>query len=95
MKHYMLLKLAPGADIQKAEERIWKTYEKLDKELTWLNYPKVFRSCAGGESDADIMVVADLDSDENLQSYLTHPLYLEMEEDLKDVVVGRTSFAHY
>ena len=47
MKHYVLLKLAPGADVESVEEKIFKAYDKLDEELEWLNSPAVYRSCTG------------------------------------------------
>ena len=37
MKHYVLLKLAPGVDVEAIQLRVKKTYEQLDMELDWLN----------------------------------------------------------
>ena len=95
MKHYVLLKLAPGADKEAVYSRVWSTYEALDKELEWLNFPQVYRSCVDRDSNADIMAVIDLDDESHLQPYLTHPLHVQMAQDLKDVIVSRTSFDHY
>jgi len=95
MKHYVLLKLAPGVDVEAIQLRVKKTYEQLDMELDWLNKPVVYRSCVERDSNADIMAVVELDREDCLQPYLTHPLHVQMAQDLKDVVVGRTSFDHY
>jgi len=95
MKHYALLKLAPGSDIEAVEEKIWKTFENLDKELTWLNHPAIYRNCMNQDTNADIMIVIDLDDEENLQSYLNHPLHIKMTEDLKNAITGWTVFDHY
>jgi hypothetical protein len=54
----------------------------------------VFRSCVERDSNADIMAVIDLDGEEFLKPYLTHPLHLQMAGDLKDALIGRTSFDH-
>ena len=94
VKHYVLLKLAPGTDVEAARDRVWQTYRALDEELVWLNRPEVYRTCVERDSNADIMAVIELDSPEYLQPYLTHPLHLQMARDMKDVVVGRTSFDH-
>ncbi len=95
MKHYVLLKFKPGTDLEKAEERVWKTYEDLDRELPWLNKPAVYRSCIDRDSNADIMAVVDLDGEEYLQQYLTHPLHVAMANEFKDSIAGRTSFDHF
>ena len=95
MKHYVLLKLAPGVDVEAIQLRVKKTYEQLDMELDWLNKPVVYRSCVERDPNADIMAVVELDREDCLQPYLTHPLHVQMAQDLKDVVVGRTSFDHY
>ena len=94
MTHYVLLKLAPGSDVNAVEERVRTTYRELDETLPFLHEPRVFRSCVERDSNADIMAVIELDGEEFLHSYLTHPLHLKMAGDLKDVVIGRTSFDH-
>ena len=94
MIHYVLLKLAPGSDVDAVEARVRKTYQELDETLPFLHDPQVFRSCVERDSNADIMAVIRLDGEEFLKPYLTHPLHLKMAQDMKDVVVGRTSFDH-
>ena len=94
MKHYVLLKLAPGSDLDAAEARMRKTYDELAETLPFLSEPHVYRTCVERDSNADLMAVIRLDKPEQLQSYLTHPLHVQMAQDLKDVVVGRTSFDH-
>ena len=71
-----------------------KTYEELAQTLPYLNDPQVFRSCVERDSNADIMAVIRLDDESCLQPYLTHPLHMQMAQDMKDVVIGRTSFDH-
>lgn len=94
MTHYVLLKVAPTADLDAVEARVRSTYQQLDEALAFLHEPKVYRSCISRDSNADIMAVIELDGEEFLQPYLTHPLHLQMAQDLKDSLVGRTSFDH-
>ena len=94
MKHYVLLKLVPGADAQAVLARVKSTYAALDEALPFLHDPQVYASCVERDSNADIMAVIDLDGPECLQPYLTHPLHLQMAQDLKDRLCGRTSFDH-
>ena len=94
MTHYVLLKFAPGTDLDAVEQRVRKTYQELDRALDFLNNPAVYRCCIERDSNADIMAVIDLDGEEFLQAYLTHPLHLQMAGDLKDALIGRTSFDH-
>lgn len=94
MIHYVLLKLVPGSDVAAVEERVRKTYDALAETLPYLNDPVVKVNCIQRDSNADIMAVIRLDSEDCLQPYLTHPLHLQMAQDLKDVVIGRTSFDH-
>lgn len=94
MKHYVLLKLAPGADAKAAYARVAATYKALDEALPFLHDPQVYASCVERDSNADIMAVIDLDGAEYLQPYLTHPLHLQMARDMHDQLAGRTSFDH-
>lgn len=94
MTHYVLLKLAEGADVDAVEKRVAETYCALEQALPYLNDPVVYRSCVTRESNADIMVSLQLDSPDQLQPYLTHPLHLQMAQDLKDMLAGKVSFDH-
>ncbi len=94
MTHYVLLKLAPGADRDKVFARVSDTYRALDEALDYLSKPRVYRSCVDRDSNADIMAVIELKGPEYLKPYLTHPLHLAMAQDLKDALIGRTSFDH-
>ena len=94
MTHYVLLKFKPGTDLDTVEAKVRKTYNELEQTLDFLTTPIVYRNCVERDSNADIMVTVDLDSNEHLQDYLTHPLHVRMAQDLKDALVGRTSFDH-
>ena len=94
MKHYVLLTLSPDCDKDAVEARVRSTYEALASELSYLNDPVTYRCCVERDSNADLMSVITLDGPQYLQPYLTHPLHLGMAKDLKDVVIGRTSFDH-
>ena len=94
MKHYELFKLIPGTDPVEVQEKIWKTYRMLNDELDWLNHPVVHRSCRA-EDDYDLMVVVQIDEEERLGEYLSHPLTLKLEGKVEDVVKKRAAFDHY
>ena len=94
MTHYVLLKFKPGTDLDAVEARVRKTYNELDQTLDFLTSPIVYRCCVERDSNADIMATVQLDSKEHLQDYLTHPLHVQMAQDLKDALAGRTSFDH-
>ncbi|MBQ3268295.1 MAG: Dabb family protein [Clostridia bacterium] len=95
MKHYTLLKLAPGADPVTAQEKIWKTYRKLDEELDWLNRPVVVRRCEDVASSFDLMATFELDSEAQLEQYLAHPLTKKLAEKLEGLVAERATFDRY
>ena len=94
MIHYVLLKFAPGTDLDAAEAKVRSTYDALAETVPFLHDPKVYRCCVERDSNADIMATIRLDDESCLQPYLTHPLHVGMAQDFKDVVVGRTSFDH-
>ena len=94
MKHYELLKLAPGVDPVAIQEKLWKTYRKLDDELDWLNHPVIHRSCREGD-DYHLAVVVDIDEEERLPEYLSHPLMQKLEGKLGDDIAKRATFDHY
>ncbi len=95
MKHCVLIKLVPGADAEKVQHKVWKTFQKLDDELDWLNRPVICRGCMEAASDFDLMAEIDLESEQLLREYLRHPLTLKLEEDLKESVVQKAVFNHY
>ena len=94
MKHYELIKLVPGTDPVTVQEKLWKTFRKLDDELDWLNHPVVFRGCKA-EDDFDLMAIVEIDEEERLPEYLNHPLTLKLKEKLAEVVAGQAAFDHY
>ncbi len=94
MTHYVLLKFSENSDLDKIEKIVRDTYDKLDKELSFLHDPKVSRNSVERDSNMDLMAKISLDSPDRLKSYLTHPLHLKMAEDLKDNVIQRVSFDH-
>ena len=94
MKHYELLKLAPGTDPVEVQEKLWKTSRKLDGELDWLNRPVICRACRP-EDDFDLMAVLEIDDEARLDEYRAHPLVAKLERKLADVVVKRATFDHY
>ena len=94
MTHYVLMKFVPGADLNTIEARIRATYAELDAALPYLHQPQILLNCVERDSNADLMVCLNLDSPEDLQPYLTHPLHLQMAQDLKNQIVARTSFDH-
>ena len=49
----------------------------------------------GGAAEKMPMAVVDLDGEEYLQQYLTHPLHVAMANEFKDSIAGRTSFDHF
>ena len=94
LKHYVLLKLNPGTDLEAAYRKVSDTYQKLDETLPFLHNPQVYRNCVERDSNFDIMASIELGNEEELHAYLTHPLHMQMAADMKDALCGRTSFDH-
>lgn len=92
MVHYVLLKFAQGADVDALERKVREVYAELDKVLDYLHDPKVYRCCVERDSNADIMMVLQLDSADCLKPYLEHPLHVQLVQGFRDVLVGRMSF---
>ena len=95
MKHYTLLKLAPGADPVEVQEKIMKTCRRLDDELDWLNHPVVVRRCGDVACSYDLMATFELDSEAHLAQYLAHPLTKKLAEKLEGLVAERATFDRY
>lgn len=95
MKHYTLIKLAPGADPVEAQERIWKAYRKLDDELDWLNRPVVVRRCEDVACSYDLMATFELESEAQLKQYLAHPLTKKLTEKLEGIIAEKATFDRY
>ena len=72
-----------------ARPQIWR-----DEAPPFRHDPQMFRNCVERDSNADIMAVIRLVGEEYRQLYLSHPLHLQMAGDLRDTVIGRTSFDH-
>lgn len=95
MKHYEFYRLVPGTDPVQIQEKIWKTFRKLDDELDWLNKPVVFRAAEDGKSSYDLMAVVEIDGEERLDEYLAHPLTQKLEGKLEGAVADKAAFDHY
>ena len=95
MKHYEFYRLVPGTDPVQIQEKIWKTFRKLDDELDWLNKLVVFRAAEGGKSSYDLMAVVEIDGEERLDEYLAHPLTQKLEGKLEGAVADKAAFDHY
>ena len=93
MRHYAMVKLAPGADAVKVQEKLMKVYQKLDDELDWMNHPVVTRSC--GHSDMDIMAVVDIDGEEQLDEYMANPHLKKLMDSLGEKIEKVYWFNHY
>ncbi len=94
MTHYVLLKFTDDTDKDAAERLVRDTYASLDRELSYLHDPAVYRNIVDRDSNADIMAVIRLDGQEYLKPYLTHPLHMNMANELKESIVSRVSFDH-
>ena len=95
MKHIMLIKLKPGTDPVEIQERIWKTFRKLDDELDWLNKPNICRCCEGTESSYDLMASFELDSEARVKEYQALPLVEKLRDKILDRVADKATFDHY
>lgn len=94
MKHYELLKLVPGTDPLEIQEKLWKGLRKLDDALDWLNHPVIYRSCRQ-EDDFDMMIAVNLEQEERISEFLSHPIRLKTEEKVGPYIRERTTFDHY
>lgn len=92
MIHYNLLKLKQGADTAAILARCQTVYAELEAELDFLHDAKVCRCVTERDSNADIMMVMQLDGPEYLNDYLKHPKHLALVNDMKDYVMDRMSF---
>lgn len=94
MTHYVLMKFAPGADVDAAEKTAREAYDALAAELPFFHDPAVYRCCTERDSNAHLMATCRLDGAEYLDAYLKHPLHLGMAKTLGPDVVGRMTFDH-
>ncbi|MBR1822237.1 MAG: Dabb family protein [Clostridia bacterium] len=95
MKHIMLIKLIPGTDPVEIQERIFKTFRKLDDELDWLNRPVIVRACEDTDSSFDLMASFELDSEAQVETYLAHPLTEKLRSKVTPFVADKATFNHY
>ena len=92
MIHYNFLKLTQAADAEAVLARCREVYAELEAELDFLHDAKVSRCITVRDSNADIMMVMQLDGPEYLNDYLKHPKHLALVNDMKDYVMDRMSF---
>ena len=92
MIHYNLLKLKDGADAKAVFDQCREVYAQLEKELDFLHDACVSRCVTQRDSNADIMMVMQIDSPDRLGDYLGHPMHTALAQSLKDAVEARMSF---
>ncbi len=94
MKHYELLKLVPGTDPVEVQEKLWKSLRKLDDALDWMNHPVIYRSCRQ-EDDFDVMIAVNIEQEERIGEFLSHPIKQKMEEKVGSHIREKATFDHY
>ncbi|MBM6991478.1 MAG: Dabb family protein [Mobilibacterium timonense] len=94
MKHYVFLKFKPEQDLDEAEKIIRSTFRGLDNALPWFMNPCVYRNTIDRDTNADILATVEIESEEQLTTYLAHPLHRAMAARLDPEVERRTTFDH-
>ena len=95
MKHIMLIRLKAGTDPVAIQEKMFKTFRKLDDELEWLNKPVIVRCCEGTQSSFDLMASFELESEEQVAEYQAHPLTEKLRGKILEFVEDKATFDHY
>ena len=95
MKHIMLIKLKSGVDAVEIQEKIYKTFRKLDDELDWLNKPVVVRAAGNTDASFDLMASFELERAEQVEEYRKHPLTEKLRGKILEFVEDKATFDHY
>ena len=95
MKHIMLIKLKAGADPVAIQEKIYKTFRKLDDELDWLTHPMIVRRCEGTDSGYDLMASFELEKEEQVKEYQALPQVEKLRGKILEFVEDKATFDHY
>ncbi len=95
MKHIMLIKLKPGTDAMAIQERLFKTFRKLDDELDWLNHPVIVRRCEGTDASYDLMASFELEKEEQVAEYQALPQVEKLRGKILEFVEHKATFDHY
>ena len=95
MKHIMLIKLKSGVDAVEIQEKIYKTFRKLDDELDWLNKPVVVRAAGDTDASFDLMASFELERAEQVEAYRSHPLTEKLRGRILEFVENKATFDHY
>ena len=95
MKHIMLIKLKSGVDAVEIQEKIYKTFRKLDDELDWLNKPVVVRAAGDTDASFDLMASFELERAEQVEAYRSHPLTEKLRGRILEFVEDKATFDHY
>lgn len=94
MKHYVFLKFKPGEDLDEAEGIIRQTFRGLDQAIPWFMNPCVYRNTVERDTNADILATVEIESEDQLKTYLSHPLHVAMAARLDPEVERRITFDH-
>ena len=95
MKHIMLIKLKSGVDAVEIQEKIYKTFRKLDDELDWLNKPVIVRAAGDTDASFDLMASFEMDKPERVEEYRKHPLTEKLRGKILEFVEDKATFDHY
>ena len=92
MVHYNFLKLTDGTEVDEVFCRCQDVYARLEEELDFLHSARVCRCATVRDSNADIMMVMELDAPDRLQDYLQHPMHVALAQGMKERIAARMSF---
>ena len=92
MIHYNFLKLTQAADAEAVLARCREVDAELEAELDFLHDAKVSRCITVRDSNADILMIMQIDRPEQLGTYLQHPKHVALAQGMKDSIADRMSF---
>lgn len=92
MTHYNFLKLKEQADVEAVLAICKKVYAQLEQELDFLSNARVCGCATQRDSNADIMMVMEIDPPVRLRDYLQHPKHVSLSQNLRELVAARMSF---
>lgn len=92
MVHYLLLKFVPGYDIDQVTALAERTYSQIATQVSGVTSVRVFRNCVVRDSNADLLIQIELESENALGRYLEHELHKAFVVQTHDHVVQLTTF---
>lgn len=92
IRHIVLLHYRPGFLTEAYYNHVSKLFHRLQAQIPGMVSAAIYRNCVKRVGNYDLLAELTFHTEEDMRTYLEHPLHMEFAESCADVLLSRASF---